>query len=252
MTVTATRAAALVLFAAVLGASMGAVRLEGRAPSARDRYEGALALDRDARAAAERGAAGEAQAIKSARRAIVLYESVVRRFPTSGYCDNALMRGGDLAGWIYSRSGRAADRTAAEKYYGWLVREYPTSGLRAQARAAARALVSAEVEPLRRRAAAAPAEPPRAAPPVARHSPASPSAPPVVSVASAPVAAAPPPMLRGIDRAVVNGAVRVTLMLDRETRFSHDVLDGPRRAFVDLFGAEPAADLQDAALRYDG
>ena len=59
MTVTATRAVALVLFAAVLGAAMGAVRLEGRAPSARDRYEGALALDRDARAAAERGAAGE-------------------------------------------------------------------------------------------------------------------------------------------------------------------------------------------------
>ena len=57
--------------------------------------------------------------------------------------------------------------------------------------------------------------------------------------------------MRGIDRAVVNGAVRVTLLLDRETTFTHEVLAGPPRAFVDLFGAAPAADLQDLSLRYE-
>ncbi len=266
MTTPVTRSFALIVAVAVLGVALAAARLEGRAPSARDRYEEALALDRDARAVAERGDAGDVAAAKAARRALVLYESVVRRFPTSGYCDNALLRGGDLARWLYTRSGRAADRSAAAKYYAWLIREYPGSGLRVQARAAARALESAEVEPERRRATAVTApEPARAsaATSAARMATApvtaSPVSAPPAGPAPAPASAATlatekstPPVLRGIDRSLVNGAVRVTLMLDRETRFAHEVIDGPRRAFVDLFGAQAAADLQDRSLRYDG
>ncbi len=259
MTATTTRSAAFLIVAAVLLGPVAAARLEGRAAGARERYEEALALDRDARAAVERGQAAEADAIRGARRALGLYESVVRRFPTSGYCDNALLRGGDLARWLYARSGRAADRTAAAKYYAWLIREYPSSGLRAQAQTAARGLASAESEPARGRTAPAPA--PDASSPSAQVSSAPadtrPSAPVVAAVPepAANAAAAAPrlrPVLRGIDRTLVDGVVRVTLLLDRETRFAHEVIDGPRRAFVDLFGASAAADLQDAALRYDG
>ena len=251
MTATATRSVAIVILAAVFGASVASARLEGRAPSARDRYEAALALDRAARATGDRGDEDEAPAATAGRRAFVLYESLVRRFPTSGYCDNALLRGGDLARWLYLRTGRAADRSAAVKYYAWLVREYPGSGLRAQARAAAQALESAETEPAPRRAATASSAPARVAPPAVSARASAPA--PAVPAEPAPVAAASlPPTLRGIDRAVVNGVVRVTLMLDRETRFAHEVIDGPRRAFVDLFGAQPAADLKDANLHYDG
>ena len=51
---------------------------------------------------------------------------------------------------------------------------------------------------------------------------------------------------------MLDTTVRITLALDRETPFSHEVLDGPPRAFVDLFGATTAEPLQDAAIRYDG
>ncbi len=260
MTATATRSAALVIAAAVLLGADAAARAGEQPAGARDRYEDALVLDRDARAAAERGDPDEAQTERRARRALVLYESVVRRFPTSGYCDNALLRGGDLARWLYTRSGRAADRAAATKYFAWLIREYPHSGLRMQAQAAARALTGAESEPPRGRAAAAPespAPPARAVPTavaVAAAAPATPGAAPSsdANMTGDAAPAAPRPMLRGIDRTMVDGVVRITLVLDRETRFAHEVIEGPRRAFVDLFGAGTGSDLQGAVLRYDG
>ena len=267
MTAHAARPALLLAVALTLTLSAWPVRVEGRAPSARDRYETAVVLDRDARAAVDRSGADDARALQAARRAIAAYEAVVRRFPTSGYCDNALMRGGDLARWLFARSGQVADRSAAAKYYAWLIREYPGSGLRAQARTAARALESEDVDAAPRRATAPPRRTPVAPPtsnedvthttPLAEGVP-RPTA--VTAVAAVPVAGRPaaamsaapiPPSLRGIDRTVVGRAVRVTLLLDRETPFAHELIDGPRRAFVDLFGATATADLQDAVLRYD-
>lgn len=237
------------------------VRVEARAMSARDRYEQAMTLDQEARAAGEREGDGGTSGVSSARRALALYESVVRRFPTSGYCDNALLRGGELARWVYTRSGRASDKAAAAKYFAWLLREYPGSGLRAQARTAARALeTQADVEPVRRTANTSATAPVTTAPapPAAMAAP-TPTAPaPAASAASAPsssapaASAAPAPVLRAIDRALVGGMVRITLVVDRETRFAHEVIDGPRRAFIDLFGVQPSAELKDAALRYDG
>ena len=249
MTAPTRRAVAIAVLAAVVGVSAAGTSVEGRAASARERYEEALALDRTAREGADGQGEADGRAARAARRALVLYESVVRRYPTSGYCDNALMRGGDLARWLFARTGRTADRTAAATYYTWLMREYPGSGLRGQARTAARTLPPVAT------ARAATAAPPAARPTAPVTAPAVAAA---TATAAAPTAAAPtasalaaPPTLRGIDRAVVNGAVRVTLLLDRETTFTHEVLAGPPRAFVDLFGAAPAADLQDLSLRYE-
>ncbi len=248
MTVCTSRSVALVV-AVVLGVSAVAVPLGARAASARDRYEEALALDRSAREAGDAPGEADDRAASTARRALGLYESVVRRYPTSGYCDNALMRGGDLARWLFTRTGRAADRAAAAKYYTWLVREYPGSGLRGQARTAARALDTLSAAVARPRTAAPSVATVRAAATAALPAPAPPVTVPAGVVTGTGHTA--PPTLRGIDRAVVNGAVRVTLMLDRETAFTHEVLAGPPRAFVDLFGTAPAADLQDKLLRYD-
>ena len=247
MTAPTRRAVAIAVLAAVVGVSAAGTSVEGRAASARERYEEALALDRTAREGADGQGEADGRAARAARRALVLYESVVRRYPTSGYCDNALMRGGDLARWLFARTGRTADRTAAATYYTWLMREYPGSGLRGQARTAARTLPPVAT------ARAATAAPPAARPTAPVTAPAVAAATAAAPTASAPTASAPaaPPTLRGIDRAVVNGAVRVTLMLDRETTFTHEVLAGPPRAFVDLFGAAPAADLQDLSLRYE-
>ncbi len=264
MTAHAVRPAVLLAVILTLTVSAWPAPVEGRAPSARDRYEAAIVLDRNARAAVDRSGAEEARALQATRRALAAYETVVRRFPTSGYCDNALMRGGDLARWLFARSGQAADRSAAAKYYAWLIREYPGSGLRAQARTAARALESEAVDAAPRRAIATPRRTPIAPPTsneaVTHTTPITESVPRSTAVAAVPVAGRPaaamsaapiPPSLRGIDRAVVGRAVRVTLLLDREAPFAHELIDGPRRAFVDLFGATATADLQDAVLRYD-
>ncbi len=265
MTAHAARPALLLAVALTLTVSAWPVLVEGRAPSARDRYEGALVFDRDARATVDRGGADQERALQAARRAIAAYEAVVRRFPTSGYCDNALMRGGDLARWLFARSGRAADRSAAAKYYAWLIREYPGSGLRAQARTAARALESEDTDPTPRRAIAttprrAPVALPTSNEAAFRAMPLAGSAPSPTAVAAVPVAdvsvaamsaVSTPATLRGIERSIVGTAVRVTLLLDRETLFAHELIDAPRRAFVDLFGATTIADLQDAVLRYD-
>ena len=240
MTAAISRSVTIAVLAVGLGLSLAGGPVEGRAASARDRYEEAVALDRSARDGADGPGDADHRATRAARRALVLYESVVRRFPTSGYCDNALMRGGDLARWLFTRTARAADRAAAAKYYTWLSREYPGSGLRTQARTAARALETPSADHSTSRM-------PAAVPPAPR-SPAPVTAPMAVAASTAATA---PPILRGIDRAVVNGAVRVTLMLDREAPFTHELLAGPPRAFVDLFGATPAADLQDASLRYE-
>ncbi len=225
MTAHAHRPALRLVVSLALVVAVWPASLAARATSARERYEAALVLDRDARAAGEKSGADEDRTRQTVRRAIDAYEAVVRRFPTSGYCDNALMRGGDLAQWLFARSGQAADRNAAAKYYAWLLREYPVSGLRVQARAAAQLL---EHDP-----SVAATRPPASA--ATRRAP----------------AAAVPAILRGIDRSVVGNAVRVTLSLDRDAPFAHELIEGPRRAFVDLFGVAATPDLQDAALRYD-
>ena len=232
MTVSAARPALLLAVVLTLSVSVWPVPVEGRGPSVRDRYEAALVLDRDARAAVDGGGTDQERALQTAQRALAAYETVVRRFPTSGYCDNALMRGGDLASWLFARTGRAADRSAAAKYYAWLLREYPGSGLRAEARTAVRALETEDVERSPRRAAAA-------------------AQPAGIRPKAAMAATAAPATLRGIDRTVVGNGIRVTLLLDRETPIAHEVIEGPRRVFVDLFGATTSAALHDAALRYD-
>jgi len=255
---TIARAALLrrVLCSAVALVVSATVALEGRAPSARDRYEAAQAQESAARAAAEQvpptaDTAAIDRVVKPARRAAIAYEAVVRRFPGSGYSDNALWQAGALSQWIYARYGRAADRVSSDKYYTWLVREYPSSPLRKQARASAAALDTLAVAPAARPTATAAARsvtlPPAAVTSGAASAVTS-AAPP-----SAPASTgAPPAVLRAIDREVLDSTVRITLALDREATFAHELIDGPPRAFVDLFGAVAADTLTDAALKYDG
>ena len=228
-------------FAALALVVSVAAPLAGRAPTARERYEAAQKREADARAAVERVAPSATteeldRVVRPARRVVTEYEGVVRRFPGSGYSDNALLQAAMLSQDLYARFGRAADRVAAQKYFDWLVREYPASPLRRQARAAVRglgAIVPASEKPA----------------PAARPVPVAPAVVPA-AVATPPPAAAAATLL-AIERAVLESTVRITLALDRETPFSHEVLAGPPRAFVDLFGATAAEPLQDAALRFD-
>src|SRR5215471_8563534 len=63
------------------------------------------------------------------RKVIAAYEAVVRAHPISGYCDNALWQGGNLAMLAYERFGDDADRKTATRLFNLLVKEYPTSSL---------------------------------------------------------------------------------------------------------------------------
>ncbi|MDP1571978.1 MAG: hypothetical protein Q8L86_18425, partial [Vicinamibacterales bacterium] len=132
------------------------------AQTAKARYEAALAREPMVRRLIETtspqaSAANRTRAIDEATKLIAAYEQVPRRYPTSGYSDNALWQAAGVAEALYKRYARPADRTTALRLYRWLVKEYPASSLVRQARAPIKALE----EPPARAAAA----PPKAAPP---------------------------------------------------------------------------------------
>ena len=63
------------------------------------------------------------------RSTVAAYESVVRRFPRSGYSDNALWQGGMLAADAFWQFGDTRDRATALGMFARLQSEYPTSSL---------------------------------------------------------------------------------------------------------------------------
>jgi N-acetylmuramoyl-L-alanine amidase len=161
------------------------------AQTAQARYEAALAREPLVRrlietTAPEAGAADRARVIGEAEKLIAAYEQVPRRFPRSGYSDNALWQAAALAETLYERYGRAADRTNALRLYRWLAREYPTSSLVRRTREPIAALEAAQ------RAAAAP--PSRPVPAPFPTPPSRPAAPPQAEAGTEIPASAPTPV----------------------------------------------------------
>jgi N-acetylmuramoyl-L-alanine amidase len=99
------------------------------AQTARERYESAM--ERDARVRAQLISTKDKTAAPALaadlRQVITAFELIVRRFPTSGYADNALFQAASLADAAYEKFSRADDRERASKFYRWLVQEYPAS-----------------------------------------------------------------------------------------------------------------------------
>ena len=77
---------------------------------------------------------GEASAalLRRVRATVTDYEDIVRRFPRSGYSDNALWQAGVLAADAFWQFGDARDRTTALRLLVRLKAEFPTSSLVAQ------------------------------------------------------------------------------------------------------------------------
>jgi N-acetylmuramoyl-L-alanine amidase len=63
------------------------------------------------------------------RATVTAYEQVVRRFPRSGYSDNALWQGGMLAAGAFWQFGDTRDRATALEMFARLKSQYPTSSL---------------------------------------------------------------------------------------------------------------------------
>ena len=195
--VTPARIAALVLLACA--AAPPAV---AEAQSARTLYDRALA-----REDAARKKAAAAPDLRPIARA---YENVVRRYPTSSYCDNALWQAAGLMVTAYEQSGSSADRDLAEHYLSWLAHEYPHSSLVRQVGARRDALQAA---------APGPAMPARSL--------------------DAPVRATEDPpggiaVLRGVSRAPLPLGDRITIELSREVAYSGERIADPDRVYFDL------------------
>jgi N-acetylmuramoyl-L-alanine amidase len=252
------RALAAALIAA--GVCLATWPAAAAAQPAIDRYEAAQGLEATARAriaqAPDSGPASERQeAITAAVRAIDRYETIPRRFPTSGYSDNALFQAADLASTLYAAYGRVSHRELVTKYVTWLVREYPSSSLRTEARAKLRSVEATRLAALAR--TVPPPAPRRSQSPAV--APARPGGAPVVEAPrpetpAAPAAPTPPsglPVLQAIERTVLPDVVRLTLPLDREVTFTHETLGNPPRAFIDLRGVTASPALLDTTLDGD-
>jgi N-acetylmuramoyl-L-alanine amidase len=209
-----------------LAAAVLATANVAAAQPARELYTRALARDRSVRDA------GQQPTRREIRSAIAAYERVVRRFPKSGYCDNALWQAGELSRLAWERFGEDVDRRNGVRILKLLKSGYPSSPLAKDADAA----IAQLERPAAKSAVQQTAAPPPAAPAVELLSEATPS-----TLAT----------LRAITRTALPDGVRVSIEFDRELNFRKEALDNPRRLFFDLRGAQSTARLRDRTLTFD-
>jgi N-acetylmuramoyl-L-alanine amidase len=183
--------------------------------------------------------------LKQLRGTIAAYETVVRRYPRSGYCDNALWQAANLAVLAYERYHQAADRVTATRLATQLRDHYPASALARRSSdvlaqvAAVRAEINRKPE-ARAVRAAGPATPPPAVAAVSER-----------PAASAGAATPSPVTIRTITRSLMPDGVRVSIEMDGESPYYAERLAGPDRVFFDLKGAQAAPGLVDSTLKFD-
>jgi N-acetylmuramoyl-L-alanine amidase len=211
--------------------------LLGAAPLAyaqppRDLYTRALGLDRGVRDARQ------TPTLRQIRAAVAAYERVVRRYPASGYADNALWQGAELSRLAWERFGNDGDRKTGVRLLKLLESGYPSSSLLSGAEQAL-----ARFETVK----AAPPAAPIAAPPQVLPASTRPAAKPVEIADAVPAGVV---TVRGISRTALPDGVRVSIEMDRELLFRQEQLDNPKRVFFDLRGAHLSPGLRDKTLSF--
>ncbi len=209
--------------------------------------------------------------VESIRAIARSYEAIVRRYPASAYCDNALWQAAGLLKLAFTKSGDAADRQSAERLLVWLRREYPSSSLVTGAEAQLAELAAAAPIPTpagEPASGATPQQTPVATPPPAT-APSSPvsTAPPLNVAASSPAqaqaqATAPPTpasfpkassaVIQSITQTPLPRGERLTIELSREVVYAGERVDGPDRVFVDFTNATAASALAQRAQKLTG
>lgn len=216
----------LVLILLLVVVSLCGPAAEAAAQSAQTLYTQALARERSLRDGARKAT------LKQLRAAVASYETLVRRYPRSGYSDNALWQAGNLSLLAFDEFKQPADRKAGLRLLALLRSQYPASSLGARAAAIIRQREKAALAP------PAPAPPP-----------------------AAPAAATPPPAprpavpsavaIRDVKRTELPDGVRITLEMDGEAAFHAERIENPRRVFFDLKNATAAGPLVDATLKFN-
>lgn len=171
---------------------------------------------------------GDAAALKNVRVVIAAYEAIVRRYPASGYSDNALWQAGRLSLDAFARFGQPQDKAAGLRLLRSLASQYPSSKLARQVPAVlmAQAELARPDTKHRDNVGAEPARP---------------------DTRPAHIAT-----IKAVRREPLPDAVRVTIELDTEVPFHDERLADPARVFIDLPSARATASLLDQTLRFDG
>jgi N-acetylmuramoyl-L-alanine amidase len=218
-----------------------AVAAKAGGVSARALYNRTLERERQLRATEQQAT------IVQLRGVVNAYNAIVRRFPASGYSDNALWQGGNLALLAFQRFGQAADRRTAEHLLSRLKEQYPSSSLAARVDEALGGSDGPVTSP-----------PPAALPIAVDTAPLTDSSvqkaaatggtdAPNEAASSTPSAV----MIRDIKRSPIPEGMRITIEMDAEATFRAERLENPRRVFFDLKGTRPVPSLLDATLKFN-
>jgi N-acetylmuramoyl-L-alanine amidase len=200
----------------------------GAPQAAKALYARATTLEKTLREAGGRATLADYRAVISA------YDTVVRKFPTSGYVDNALWQGAGVAREAFGRFGEEHDQATARRFLELLANQYPASPFVPKAWSALKSLDA----PPRPSASARPAAPVK---PPARE-----AAPPAPRDAQESV------VLRDVRRTVLPESVRITLELDGRTQYRTERVEGPPRVLFDLSNARLGEGVPEGTLSYEG
>lgn len=218
---------------------------EAAAQSAQTLYTRALARERTLRDGARK------PTLKQLRSAVAAYEGLVRRYPVSGYSDNALWQAANLSLLAYDEFKQAADRRAGLRLLELLKTQYPSSSLVARATAIARQREKVAAAPAPPLPAPTRSAPPAPAPERTEDPPPAPSAPAAASTPRETSASREAVAIRDVRRTELPDGIRITIELDGETPYYSERIDNPSRVFFDLKHATAAAPLVDATLKFD-
>ena len=199
-----------------------------------DLYVAAIARERAVRATFG-GTPAPAVALKDIHAIVTAYQTLVRRFPASGYSDDALWQAGRLELDAFTRFGEARDKDVGVRLLQRLAADYPTSKLAKRVPETLTAFANAK-----------PQEP--VATPVVR-----PVAPLPLVTKPIPAAygpATPVAIIKSVKRTVFSDVVRVVIELDGEVPFHDERIADPDRLFVDLAPAQAAPALAEQTLRF--
>lgn len=252
------RCGAILLLAATVVPVAPAVAQAGT--GAKTMYARALERERVLREADRRAT------LQQLRGLVDTYDAVARRFPASGYSDNALWQGGNVALLAFDRFGQPADRRNAERLLNQLKRGYPSSSLVNRVDDTLGRATAVRLQKPLPSLPTSPSWPVALTPSIGSHPSESEGAPTIpvqtaglsqgpglVIESPAGTTAAGPPglvMIRDIKRTSIDGGMRVTIEMDGESSYRAEQLERPRRVFFDLKDTRPIAAFQDATLKF--
>jgi N-acetylmuramoyl-L-alanine amidase len=207
--------------------TIGAILLTGAAAVAQgpdhDLYIAAMVRERAIRAVLSGTPAPEV-ALKDVHAIVTAYQTIVRRFPASGYSDDALWQAGRLELDVFARFGESRDKDAGIRLLQRLAADYPASRHAKRVPEMLATLKGSTVFP--------------PAPIVAK---------PILAAFGPSAAAA---TIRSIKRTVLPDVVRIVIEIDGEVPFHDERLGDPDRLFVDLAPSQTIAALSEQTLRF--